>query len=49
VIVYSTLIYDLPEVRTGVLIGVASVVYLSGRGIVQGWRTLKRLRDEGVV
>ncbi|HWB13067.1 MAG TPA: hypothetical protein VG826_27835 [Pirellulales bacterium] len=49
VIVYSTLIYESSELRAGVLVGVASITYLSGRGVVRGWQTLKRLRDEGVV
>jgi hypothetical protein len=48
-IVYSTLIYESPEVRAGILFSVASIVYLSGRNLLRGWRTLKRLHDEGVV
>jgi hypothetical protein len=49
VMVYSTLIYEAIEVRAGMLVGLASIVYLSGRGVVRGWQTLKRLHDEGVV
>jgi hypothetical protein len=49
IIAYTTLLYDPPEVRAGVLIGVVSAVYLLGLGVVRGARTLKRLRDEGVL
>lgn len=48
-IVYSTLFYELPEVRAGMLIGLASAAYLVGLSVALGIRTLKRLRDEGVV
>jgi hypothetical protein len=48
-IVYSTLIYEAPHVRVGVLAGLTAAVFLLGAGIVRGGETLKRLRAEGVI
>lgn len=48
-IVYSTLIYDLPEVRAGMLIGLACAVVLLGEELARGTRAVRRLYDEGVI
>lgn len=48
-IVYSTLVYESPEVHAGMLIGLASLAYLLGRRVIDGARTLKRLHAEGVI
>jgi hypothetical protein len=49
IMVYTTLIYESAEVRTGMLVCVASAAYLVGRGVVRGTRTLKQLHEEGVL
>ena len=49
IIVYSTLFYESPEVRAAMLIGLSSATYLVGLSVLSGARTLKRLREEGVV
>lgn len=49
IMVYSTLIYDSPEVRAAMLVSLASAGYLLGRGGLRGARTIKRLYDEGVI
>lgn len=48
-IVYSTLIYDPPEVRAGMLIGLACAVVLIGEGLVRGVQAVRTLYDEGVI
>lgn len=49
IMVYSTLIYDSPEVRAAMLVCLASAAYLLGRGAMRGALTVKRLHDEGVI
>ena len=48
-ILYSTLIYEEPLVRAGVLIGLTSAVFLMGIGVGRGAAAVKRLRSEGVI
>lgn len=48
-ILYTTLIYERPEVRAGVLVALACVAYCAGLALFRGLRAFNRLRDEGVI
>ncbi|MGH7137492.1 MAG: hypothetical protein ACREHD_17240 [Pirellulales bacterium] len=48
-IVYTTLVYERPEVRAGVLVGLASAAFCAGLAFLRGARAFNRLRDEGVI
>ena len=48
-IVYSTLVYESPEVRAGMLVGLTCAVVLIGEGFARGTRAVRTLYDEGVI